>query len=242
MESRRDVFARRYARIALDRPATLRVVGSPAHLGRMLDLSLGGASITLPTRLDPETFAVLEILDEQASAGASSARCVVRSVEMVRDPAGGRSFRHGVSFLSASGELHALVEVQATPAPQTLGPEHALQPTGRELLFQASLEQLALRQFRVARRLALQALKGDPRNANYLALVHRVNAEEALAAGRTEEARTEGDRALARLPGDRELQRLAQEIRRARLTPLARLAQLFRVRGALARRGSVPRA
>ncbi|MCC6648175.1 MAG: PilZ domain-containing protein [Polyangiaceae bacterium] len=83
---------------------------------------------------------------------------------------------------------------------------------GREALFQAARARLAGGDLVGAREAAAWTLRTDPHNPAYRALVHRINAEEALAKGALEPAQRELARARGLLPADPELEALASRL------------------------------
>jgi hypothetical protein len=96
-----------------------------------------------------------------------------------------------------------------------LGPSLSATPEGCERLYQKALDKLRKREFEAARQIAIWAMRGALRTPAYRALVHRTNAEEALANGQITTAERELAVALSLVPDDEELRALADRFESA---------------------------
>lgn len=83
---------------------------------------------------------------------------------------------------------------------------------GRELLYQAARDLLLAGDRTGARSAVRWALSGDRENRAYRALLHRIEAEEALASGQRETASRAAQAALQLTPEDEELQAFAARV------------------------------
>ena len=215
-------FVRKHPRVPLHCAAMLTPRGGVAIVGDVTDLSARGAAVVVASSVTPKaTLALLldpEGLPELARALPSFQGHVVSSR---RTPEG--QFRLGVRFqplspattLRLGALLDALVSEAMTPridgeriSDDGSGLRMGGSPEGRERLFQLAVERLSRGEHALAREAAIFALKGDTMNVHYRALVHRVNAEEAVAAGTPEKAKREVTIAASLLPDDEDLKAL----------------------------------
>ena len=222
-------YARRHARVRLHCPAMLTFSSGASVVGDVVDLSSRGAAVVvldavsvrakLTMMLDPEG---LPILGREEAPPALSAVVVSK-----RDHAGTRSTRLGLKFAEltpvAAARLTALLddmlnEVAPVSARAARGEvtdvpiRLAETREGREALFQAARARMASGDYGAARESAAWALRTDSRNPEYRALVHRINAEEALAKGSLDAAQRELGLARGHLPDDVEIKALADRI------------------------------
>ncbi len=226
-------YARRHPRVRLHCPAMLTFVDGATAVGDVVDLSTQGAAVVVlspaPAKarvtilLDPEG---LPILGREEAPPPLPAVVLTR-----RDQPGSKAARLGLRFSALSPPATSRLEAILDELLQEVAPVSAraargevtdvpirLATTeeGREALFQASRARLASGDFATAREAAAWALRNDSRNPEYRALVHRINAEEALAKGALDAAQREIAHARAQLPDDAEVKALAD---RATTTP-----------------------
>jgi hypothetical protein len=183
--------------------AAIVSVNGEAMKATVLDLSTGGAGLRVDSRLAPGTRVSLH-LDSFPHAGLGA---TVQSIAK----GGADGFRLGLAFSSVPAQVQRrLCALADAPAPAE--PELAMTAAGRERLYQAALALVADDRFADARQTAMHALRGDPRNVTYRALISRTHALDALAAGQLEAAERECRRALVLSPNDADLKILAAKI------------------------------
>lgn len=222
-------YARRHPRVRLHCPALLTFGNGATAVGDVVDLSARGAAVIviepvpvkvkLTVMLDPEG---LPILGRDQAPPPLPAVVVTK-----RDQAGTKSARLGLRFAdlpaASAARLGAmlddmLAEVAPVSARATRGEVDdvpirlAATEEGREALFQAARARLTTGDFPGARESAAWALRNDSRNPEYRALVHRINAEEALAKGSLDAAQRELGHARTHLPDDAEVKALSDRI------------------------------
>ena len=197
--------------------------GGVAVVGDVIDLSARGSALLVRSSIAAKAPVSLlldpEGLPELARALPSFTGNVVSTR---RTPDG--HYRIGVRFhpispataLRLGALLDALVSEAMTPriddgdriSDDGSGLRMGGTPEGRERLFQLAVERLGRGEHALAREAAIFALKGDTMNVHYRALVHRINAEEAIAAGTPAKAKREVTIASSLLPDDDDLKAL----------------------------------
>ena len=111
------------------------------------------------------------------------------------------------------------VEAGMEGAEMTVGPTLA---KSRENLYSLACQRLEARHFAAAREAVVLTLFGDPPQPHYKALLHRINAEEALATGDYQTAAEEVSAGLELLPGDEGLLALRAQAARGTRPPARR--------------------
>lgn len=214
----RMAYLRRHPRSAFECPLILDIPPHPGVPGEACDLGVSGIGLIVSTRV-PKGSQVSILLDpDVAPDPLADLTRLVGTVAYARSegytPNGMQLFRIGIRFFQLSEQtrtrIHQVVSDLVTR--RSAGePDRALslKADGRELLYQTAFEHLDRRRFVLARDLAILALRGDPHNVHFRALVHRVNAEEALAQGRADAARREAACALRLLPDEPDIEDLA---------------------------------
>lgn len=200
--------------------------GAPGLVGDVVDLSVRGAAIVVDAPVPLKTAVVL-LLDPAGLPERSGALPTLNgSIVSARRTPDGKQ-RLGVRFGKLSepttavlaSVCEALLSDAQTPridgdriSASGEGLRLGGTPEGRERLFQLAVERLGRGEYTAAREAAIYAMKGETTNAPYRALVHRVNAEEALAAGTNDKARREIAQASTLAPEDEEIKALKARI------------------------------
>jgi hypothetical protein len=200
--------------------------GSSATVGDVVDLSVRGAAVLVDVPVPVKTGVTL-LLDPSGLPERTGPLPLLNgTVISVRRAPDGRE-RLGVRFAKLSGSnaatvasvCEALLVDSQTPridgdriSRSGEGLRLGGTPEGRERLFQLAVERLGRAEYALAREAAIYAMKGESTNPSYRALVHRVNAEEALAAGTPDKARREIAQASTLLPDDEEIKALKARI------------------------------
>jgi hypothetical protein len=222
-------FVRREARAQVHIPAWLTPDGGQPIVVDTVDLSPRGAAAISPRGVPPLTPVEL-FLD---------ARHLPEGLSLPPLPALVKTTRR--SGQSESGELLCRIGLSFQPMPPgtrrllrtvtrriimgvavaegtgeaidpLVAPALASSDRGRELLYQAAFEKLEQKQLDTAFTLAEWAQRGDPKNPFYRALVHRVRAEQSLAARECDDAAREVTTALELSPEDEDLVALRDHI------------------------------
>lgn len=200
-------------------------VSGSSVLGEVQDLSVHGAAVIMPGRV-PKAAQVALMFESDALPDPDRVGDVVslRASVVTCAPAGydgGRHmFRLGLRFDSLTARIEQRLRAavrelaRGTGAQPTtdLGPELAVSAHGRERLYQHACDALDRGEHGEALKVVRWALQGEPRHKHYRALVHRITAEQALAAGELETAERELMAALAQLPDAPELLHLQRRI------------------------------
>lgn len=177
-------------------------------LGEVVDLSPSGAGLLVPEAIARGTRVSLRLdaaaLPDPFGDGALPpiAGVVASLVELE-----GARFRIGIAFLEANVQLECRLSRLDKPLARGSGvtrvphqSDLTATPAGRESLYQCALANLRQRHLADAHKAAKLAAVADPDNRHYRALLFRIVAEQALAAGALADARRHIDRARQQLP------------------------------------------
>jgi hypothetical protein len=203
------MFARRTKRVQLNTPALL-TTAEDSFLGSAVDLGPRGVAVVTRGRLLQRGVAVAVLLDPATtSEDLPELRGTVVSVA-----SNGLGYRYGIRLDVMPAGVRASLE-RITDAVVT---------TASERWYQSALAHLAAGRLPAAREDAIQALKASS-HPHHRALVHRVNAEEALQAGKTAIAAREIAAARVFQPTDPELAAMANRVTSA--APRSLVSRLF---------------
>jgi hypothetical protein len=209
-------YLRRHARSAFECPLILGVPPGPGIPGESCDLGLSGMGVIVGTRVPRGTEVTILLDPDSAPDELADLRRIVGSIAYSRSEgytaAGGQNFRLGIRFHSLTQDmrrrLHVVIGDLVTRRSADTR-DLPLTEEGREMLYQTAYEHLERRRWLLAREIAVSALRADRQNPTFRAFVHRVNAEEALAADRRDSAKREATAALKLQPDDPEVVELA---------------------------------
>src|SRR5262245_27643262 len=186
-------FNRRDQRVPVQCATLVSTREGGSYLGQLLDISPCGAGVSVGEKLMPRTRVSLLVDPTGPIPDLPSLPGLVQSVRRDGHGLDGKaSYRLGISFTSVNSQAERrLRELARGAAGQSARPELSRTPEGCERLYQMARDHLAHGRFASAREVAIWAMRGEPRNPHYRALVFRANAEEALASGQNERARRE---------------------------------------------------
>jgi hypothetical protein len=210
-------FARRVRRVTASGPIQVGSSNGTQLAGDLVDLSTLGVGFRARARMS-----VGDRVTMSFRAGNQEVQSVSGHVVTSRQEGG--HWRIGAEFGALGMELRARVEgcvaalaIRSGRPPsltrgtmsQLVRPGLRESGPGREILYQAAREHLVDGNFEAARTVAGWAASRDPGNRQYEALLHRIDAEEALARGDREAAASAVARAATLSPRDDEIGALA---------------------------------
>jgi hypothetical protein len=228
-------YARREPRILVSCEVLVTPSTSSGIVGRLVDVSLSGAGLALPAPLARGTRVTITLVDGK---GVLTARGVIRASRQATQ-SDAPVFRVGVGIderptdwlprvtelAGGLAEGSGMMPVAVCLDQGGTAPLLASTGPGRERLYQHARERLAAGEPDEARKAALWAMQGDPRNPSYRTTYYLAAAEAALAQGDAERAGRELAKGLASAPEDGELLAVKARLRAPKKRGL--LARLF---------------